>query len=42
MIPSYTLPWLEFIVCLAVIGFAGLKLSIFGDVIADKTGLGGS
>lgn len=42
MIPSYTLPWLEFIVCLAVIGFAGVKLSIFGDVIADKTGLGGS
>jgi len=36
------LPWLEFVACLVVIGFAGVKLSLFGDVIADKAGLGGS
>jgi cation:H+ antiporter len=34
--------WLEFVLCLAVIGFAGVKLSVYGDVIADKTGLGGT
>lgn len=32
--------WLEFIACLAVIGYAGAKLSKYGDAIADKTGLG--
>jgi cation:H+ antiporter len=42
MIQSHALSWLEFVLCLAVIGFAGVKLSVFGDVIADKTGLGGS
>ncbi len=42
MMPSHSIPWLEFILCLAVIGFAGVKLSVFGDVIADKTGLGSS
>jgi cation:H+ antiporter len=36
------LPWLEFLACLLLIGFAGVKLSVYGDVIADKTGLGGS
>jgi cation:H+ antiporter len=39
---SHLLPWLEFSLCLVLIGFAGVKLSLFGDVIADKTGLGGS
>ncbi len=34
--------WLQFAVCVLVIGFAGVKLSIYGDVIADKTGLGGT
>jgi cation:H+ antiporter len=39
---SAALPWLEFLACLLLIGFAGVKLSVYGDVIADKTGLGGS
>lgn len=34
--------WLEFLACLAVIGYAGVKLSRYGNVIADKTGLGGT
>lgn len=34
--------WLQFVLCLAVIGYAGMKVSVYGDVIADKTGLGGS
>jgi cation:H+ antiporter len=34
--------WLEFLSCLLVIGFAGVKLAFYGDVIADKTGLGGT
>ena len=36
------LVWGQFVVCAAVIGFAGAKLSRYGDVIADKTGLSGS
>lgn len=32
--------WIEFLVCLAVIGLAGTRLSRYGDVIAEKTGLG--
>ncbi|MDX1253474.1 MAG: sodium:calcium antiporter [Gammaproteobacteria bacterium] len=31
--------WLQFAVCVALIGFAGYNLSRYGDVIADKTGL---
>lgn len=42
MIGWSALPWLEFLACLLLIGFAGVKLSVYGDVIADKTGLGGS
>jgi cation:H+ antiporter len=34
--------WFYFLICVLVIGFAGTKLSKYGDVIADKTGLGGS
>ena len=34
--------WLQFGVCLALIGFAGFKLSLYGDAIAEKTGLGGT
>lgn len=34
--------WLEFTVCVALIGYAGTKLSRYGDVIAEKTGLSGS
>ncbi len=32
--------WFKFILCLAVILFAGTKLARYGDVIAEKTGLG--
>ncbi len=32
--------WLQFSACTAVILFAGTKLSKYGDIIAEKTGLG--
>jgi cation:H+ antiporter len=32
--------WFEFVICLAVILFAGTKLARYGDVIAERTGLG--
>lgn len=32
--------WLEFAVCTVLILFAGVKLSKYGDVIAEKSGLG--
>lgn len=32
--------WFKFILCLAVILFAGTKLARYGDIIAEKTGLG--
>ena len=32
--------WLKFLLCLAVILFAGTKLARYGDAIAEKTGLG--
>jgi cation:H+ antiporter len=34
--------WVQFLVCVALIGVAGTALSRYGDVIADKTGLGGT
>lgn len=34
--------WLEFLFCLAVIGYAGYFLSRFGDIIAEKTGMSAS
>ena len=34
--------WLEFAVCAGLIGIAGSRLSRYGDVIADKTGLSGT
>ncbi len=34
------LVWVKFIFCTALIVYAGYKLSIYGDVIAEKTGLG--
>lgn len=33
--------WLEFTLCVALIGVAGVYLTRYGDAIADKTGLGG-
>ena len=32
--------WLEFLVCTSVIVYAGSRLSRYGDIIAEKTGLG--
>ncbi len=32
--------WLAFVVCTAVIVYSGTKLSKYGDIIAEKTGLG--
>jgi cation:H+ antiporter len=40
-IPSEALIWLNFLACMAIIGFGGVKLAVYGDTIADKTGLGG-
>jgi Ca2+/Na+ antiporter len=34
--------WLSFGICVAVIGIAGVKLTVYGDAIADKVGMGGS
>lgn len=34
--------WVEFILCSAVIVFSGARLSRYGDIIAEKTGLGGA
>jgi len=34
------LVWLEFLICVAIILFAGTKLARYGDAIAEKTGLG--
>ena len=31
--------WIEFAICAAVILYSGSRLSIYGDIIADKTGL---
>lgn len=32
--------WLNLLLCIAAIGFAGARLSRYGDVIAEKTGMG--
>jgi cation:H+ antiporter len=32
--------WIQFIICTLVIVFAGVKLSKYGDIIAEKSGLG--
>ncbi len=34
--------WIYFLLCVLAIGIAGVKLSRYGDAIADKTGLGGT
>jgi len=34
--------WFELLVCLAIIGYAGFKLSLYGDIIAEKTGMSAS
>jgi cation:H+ antiporter len=35
------LVWLYFIICVIIVLFFGTKLSRYGDIIAEKTGLGG-
>jgi hypothetical protein len=37
---SALLPWSEFALCALLIGVAGSQLSRYGDIIAEKTGLG--
>ncbi|HKY26366.1 MAG TPA: hypothetical protein VJM12_00315 [Pyrinomonadaceae bacterium] len=32
--------WLQFVACTALIVFCGWKLALYGDIIAEKTGLG--
>jgi len=34
--------WMQFALCIVLIGFAGVKLTRYGDVIAEKTGMGGA
>ena len=34
------LVWIKFVLCLVIILFAGTKLARYGDIIAEKTGLG--
>jgi cation:H+ antiporter len=34
--------WLELLLCLAIIGYAGYFLSRYGDIIAEKTGMSAS
>ena len=34
--------WLQFLICLAIIGYAGYFLSRYGDIIADKSGISAS
>jgi cation:H+ antiporter len=42
MTSSIVIAWSEFVLCAAMIGYAGTRLSRYGDIIADKTGLGGA
>ena len=41
MLGSQILIWLQYLVCLAIILFAGIRLARYGDAIAEKTSLGG-
>jgi cation:H+ antiporter len=40
--PSPLVIWAEFAVCVFAIGLAGTRLSLYGDIIAEKTGLSGN
>ncbi|WP_139558148.1 sodium:calcium antiporter [Methylotetracoccus oryzae] len=42
MEPAQLVVWAEFIGCIVAIGLAGTRLSLYGDIIAEKTGLSGS
>jgi len=39
---EFALVWLEFSVCVALIGVAGAELSRSGDILAERTGLSGN
>lgn len=34
--------WAQFFGCLVLVGYSGVKLTVYGDAIADKTGVGGN
>jgi cation:H+ antiporter len=36
---NLALIWIALLACLAVIGVAGVRLSRYGDIIAEKTGM---
>ena len=42
MLSPAVVAWLEFSLCVTLIGMGGTALSRYGDVIADKTGLSGT
>jgi cation:H+ antiporter len=42
MEPTAPLVWTQYGLCVLAIGVAGVKLTDYGDSIADKTGMGGS
>ena len=42
MMANILLIWLQFTICAFIIVFAGAKLSLYGDVIANKTRISGS
>jgi cation:H+ antiporter len=42
MEPTPALVWTQYGLCVLAIGIAGVKLTDYGDSIADKTGMGGS
>ncbi|WP_296898017.1 sodium:calcium antiporter [Thiohalocapsa sp.] len=42
MEPTASLVWSQYGLCVLAIGIAGVKLTDYGDSIADKTGMGGS
>lgn len=42
MLFSVIITWLQFLLCVVLIGFSGVKLSRYGDVIAEKTGMSGT
>ena len=39
---SVVLIWVQFLVCASIVVVAGIKLVKYGDIIAEKTGLGGA
>jgi cation:H+ antiporter len=42
MLSPVVIAWLEFSLCVTLIGVAGSRLSRYGDIIAEKTGLSGT